>query len=71
MHKIIHTYKPYLSSERNVLLYFSSLHNVLKSMAFVSGGVQKGFGLKTLIAPLCKFFLESTVFDQFSVYCQV
>jgi len=34
----------------------------------------KGFRFKTLIAPLCKFFLWSTLFDHFSVYastCQV
>ena len=29
-----------LSSERDVFLNFSSFHNVLKSMTFVSGGVQ-------------------------------
>ena len=32
-----------LSSERYVFLYFSSFHNISKSMAFVSGGLQKHF----------------------------
>ena len=46
MHTIIHTYKHYLSSETGVFLYFSSFHNVLKSITFMSGGVRKDLDSK-------------------------
>jgi len=49
MHTIIHTYKKYLSSERDVFLYFSSFHNILKSVAFMSGGLQRDLDSKHLL----------------------
>ena len=72
MNKIIHTYKHYLSLERD---FFFTLVHATKywSMAFMSRGAKK-FGFETLIAPICKLFLVSTVFQHFSVYgssCQI
>jgi len=42
-------YKRYLSSEIDVLLYFSLFHNILNSMTFISGGVQKHLDSKNLL----------------------
>jgi len=35
--------------QKETFLYFSSFHNVLKSMAFMSGGVQKDLDSKHLL----------------------
>jgi len=46
MHTYIHTYTHHLSSKKDVILYFTSFQNVLKSMAFMSAGVQNDLDSK-------------------------
>ena len=56
----------YQKKGRVFIFYFIPQYIEINSIYVWRG--TKGFGFKTLIAPLCKLFLESAVFDYFTVY---